>query len=354
MSQTNNHHPPAQATPRKVPRLDQQELLGIIKCAAEDRGITTATLIRLLSAHENNGPEPDPGPTVAEWAKQHIARKAATGAKTSDATRKAQLKKLTNRYGDVPLREFAHRDAVDFRDWCVGSFSRGTVHTIMSIVSAMFGDAVEAEIIPANPFTRLKIQRAMMRERFLSKEECRVLIEACATFPWWLRDFVTLALDTGMRKNEILTLERRDVHLEMGTHGALSVRSERSKSKKARIVPMTPRVRQIVDRLSLNAQPAPTAILLSPSIAGGKIPEHRLDYHWKRVCRKARFQNLHIHDLRHTFASLLIQEGVDIAPIQILLGHSSRDMTLRYAHLNLDSLVKAMKVLGNGHKGAQQ
>ncbi len=64
-----------------------------------------------------------------------------------------------------------------------------------------------------------------------------------------------------------------------------------------------------------------------------------------RACRKAEITDFHFHDLRHTFASTLVQKGVDLYRVQRLLGHRDGRMTQRYAHLAPENLIEAIRVL---------
>lgn len=68
---------------------------------------------------------------------------------------------------------------------------------------------------------------------------------------------------------------------------------------------------------------------------------------WRRIRKKAKFPNLRIHDLRHSFASNAIQQGVDLFTVGKLLGHSQIQTTMRYAHIADDPLQKAANVLGS-------
>ena len=66
---------------------------------------------------------------------------------------------------------------------------------------------------------------------------------------------------------------------------------------------------------------------------------------FKRTCKRAGILDFRFHDLRHTFASLLVQRGVDLYRVQRLLGHRDGRMTQRYAHLAPENLREAVSVL---------
>jgi integrase len=101
-------------------------------------------------------------------------------------------------------------------------------------------------------------------------------------------------------------------------------------------------VRQTAERLMLPTQPTDYAII---------NPHTRTAYHsyytaWFKVRAAADLQGLRIHDLRHTFASVLINKGVSIYEVQTLLGHSNVQMTQRYAHLAPDTLQQRTELVG--------
>jgi len=71
-----------------------------------------------------------------------------------------------------------------------------------------------------------------------------------------------------------------------------------------------------------------------------------INHAWNRLCAAAGFPNLHIHDLRHTFASLMVQSGFSLFVVQNALGHQNPSMTMRYAHLADDTLRSAVSTVG--------
>ena len=74
-------------------------------------------------------------------------------------------------------------------------------------------------------------------------------------------------------------------------------------------------------------------------------PYYRFEKAFANALRKAEIRDFRFHDLRHTFASNLVMEGIDLATVRELLGHKSIEMTLRYSHLSPDHRSRAVKVM---------
>jgi integrase len=154
------------------------------------------------------------------------------------------------------------------------------------------------------------------RHVYLTVEQVAALAAACATDG--ARDAVLLAAYTGLRRGELLALTPaawRDGALWLAT----------SKSGRPRRVPVPPQAQDVCARLPLKT----TAVHL------------RMDFEQARAA--VGLTGVRFHDLRHTYASLLIQAGVDLRAVKDLMGHSTMQMTSRYAHLEDKHLTRAVK-----------
>ena len=142
-------------------------------------------------------------------------------------------------------------------------------------------------------------------------------------------DLAVILFDTGLRLSEALRLKMSEVDF---TSNLITVWSDATKGDKTRSVPMTSRVRALLEHRTL-----PFAFK----------DEHEVERIWKRFRKKQRIEGggWIIHAMRHTFASRLVQCGIDLYTVKELLGHSTITVTERYAHLNPQKLVKAMSVL---------
>ena len=152
------------------------------------------------------------------------------------------------------------------------------------------------------------------RWRYLTRDEIDRLL---AVVHPRLKPIVATALFTGMRRGEILALDWRDVDLRQGFINILQ-----SKSAKRREVPIPEKLKTMF--MALGPQPQGRVFIL-PIISLRK-------YH-TRALKDAGIKDFRFHDLRHTFASHYIMETKDLAALQRILGHSTPQLTLRYAHL---------------------
>lgn len=231
-------------------------------------------------------------------------------------------------FGEKPLRELDVAAVEDFRAHLVST--RGcavaTVNRYLAFLSVVMREAVLRGFARTNPVREIKRAREELPVvPFLARTDIdRILARAKPEY----RCPLLVLVETGLRRGELVALEWRDVDL---ANGRVTVRH--SKSGRGRIVPMTPAVRQTLEALSDDRGPTPLnrQHYVYPDLQGNGAG--RLSAALKRAARLAGFPDLHLHDLRHVFASSLAHAGVPISTIGQLLGHSpsSLSVTLRYA-----------------------
>lgn len=138
-----------------------------------------------------------------------------------------------------------------------------------------------------------------------------------------------MALNTGLRRGELLGLTWGDVDL---LQSRLTVRGASAKSGLTRYLPLNTEAVDVL-RVWASTLPADTegATPVFPGPDGG--PMFSLKTAWQKVAKAAKLDGFTFHDLRHTFASKLVQAGVDLNTTRELLGHADIKMTLRYSHL---------------------
>lgn len=254
-------------------------------------------------------------PTFRAFAKKYIEH--APTEKRSWRLDRECLKPLTAHFGHRHLGNISSFHIEQYKQKRVQEVSPRTVNIELSILSRMFRLARNWKLMSTDPMA--SVSRLKEREKVIRvvspAEEMRLLDAA----PEHLRDFIILALNTGLRLGELRHLAGGDVNLGVG---ALTVRQ--SKTDRVRHVPLNKNAIEIV-RKGLKAG-HPT-ILHYQGRPLGNI--HRT---WYKATKKAGLSGLRIHDLRHTFATRLVLGGADLATVASLLGHSSIVMTQRYAH----------------------
>lgn len=198
------------------------------------------------------------------------------------------------------------------------------------------------EIELQNPVTGLFFPAKPGRLRYLEKDEVPILLEkAKALRSPYLSDFIELALNTGARKNEILQLQFKNVDLK---RRILTIEAHTTKTGRRRYLPINRSSEAIFERRKDYKEkncPASPWVFAKRNGDRVKYPENA----FRQAVANTGLTDFCVHDLRHTFASILVSEGVDLIKVRDLLGHSSIRMTERYAHLAPNRLHEAVGVL---------
>lgn len=163
------------------------------------------------------------------------------------------------------------------------------------------------------------------------EEEKRLL--DCATNPVWLKSLLVFALHTGMRRGEILNLLWKDVDFFRKL-----VIVVQSKNGEKRSIPMSQTLYNTLKSMSK---------VMDISSRVFPMSVRSLREVFEKALNKAGINDFHFHDLRHTFATRLVQNGVDLYKVKELLGHKTITMTMRYAHHCPESLRSSVTVLDN-------
>jgi integrase len=162
-----------------------------------------------------------------------------------------------------------------------------------------------------------------------------IIDKTCEVVDRHLRQLASLVgyCRTGMRWGELCELQWGDVDLKAGR---LVVRRAFAcghvgppKSGKDREVPLSP---QTVAALTQHRHLRGDLVFCRPD--GRRLAYHPTDEVLKRICKRAGLRRVRWHALRHTFASHLVMRGRSLKEVQELLGHSTIEMTMRYAHLS--------------------
>ena len=242
---------------------------------------------------------------------------------------------LLKHFSGIKLSQITTPEIQQYRNKRLKKVKPATLYQELAFMRRMFNVAIrEWEWLSDNPVSRLSfgVGNKNARTRWLSDEEEKRLLEI-ADKPYWLRSLIVFALHTGMRKSEILNLKWKDVDLK---RKVLTV--VKSKNDALRTLPVN---ETLFDELCIIRS------LKVRDFSGHVFPVsyNSLRHSFDNAVKDAEIVDFRFHDLRHTFASKLVQNGVDLYRVKELLGHKSIQMTMRYAHLYPESLRSSVDVL---------
>ncbi len=279
-------------------------------------------------------------PTIADLAEryteEHLPRKRP-GSRTRD------LAMIRNHI--LPALKHLKVAEVSFRD-IDGLHRKMTQHGIpvhanrtVALLSKMFGLAVRWQWRSDNPAKGIERNSEQARHRYLSTDELTRLTEALAELEdQQAANILRLLLLTGARSGEVLAAQWNQLDLLTGIWVKPGSTTKQATEHR---VPLSAPARQLLSALK---DAAGDSEYVFPGIG----VEHRTRPRkaWVQVCKAAGISGVHIHDLRHTYASVLAGAGLSLQTIGALLGHSQAATTHRYAHLADDHLRRATETAG--------
>ena len=219
-------------------------------------------------------------------------------------------------------------------------YASGTTNRVLVLLRFIFNLAKKWGVAGSikNPTAGLKTAPDVCRERFLTHDEVRRLfsaldadenkVAACA---------IKLLLLTGARRNEITYAKWEYVNWERRT-----LLVPRAKSGRPRSIHLNSAALELLSSIS-RTEGNPH---IFPSPVTGR-PSPSLHFPWFRIRERAGLFDVRLHDLRHSFASFLVNQGVSLYVVQGLLGHTQARTTQRYAHLASDTLSDAAEMIRN-------
>jgi integrase len=238
------------------------------------------------------------------------------------------------------LKSFGNMLLSNITSWHVEKFksqrkdqdlSLSTINRELTVLKRVFNLGIEWKLTSYNPVKGVKFFKIPLQKlRVLSEEEFLKLYNAASPH---LKPILLIAVSTGMRRGEVLSLKWEDIDLK---NGVIFVKD--SKTYESRAIPMN---EGLIENLELKK--ASTNEYLFCNTDGTAIESVNRSFHTAR--RRSRIAYCTFHCLRHTFATRAVMAGVDIVTVQETLGHKTIAMTKRYSHPTPEHKKKAVELV---------
>lgn len=262
-------------------------------------------------------------PTLSEFTEEYLNYVRNVKQKRSWTRDKELLTNLCKYFGDKKLSGIAPKDLEDYKLARLKEVKPATINRALGCLKHLFNLAKRwKKFFGENPVTQVEFfEENNKLERILTPEEEERLLACSAPH---LRPIVLCALNTGMRKGEILSLKWSNVDLE---NNIITIEPTNTKSKKTKKLFINSVLRGILLEQKLKGGGSEHVFLGSD---GNPIKKLRTSF--EKACSRANIKGLRFHDLRHTAATRMIESGANIVAVSRILGHSTLSMTMRYTH----------------------
>ena len=288
------------------------------------------------------------GKFLNEWLERYVSKRVR--GSTMDGYRQ-RAKHIVDGLGDVSIVDLRPDHLIEYYDSKLSNLSASTITKHPHLIVGCLSDAVKWNLVARNVGIAVEPPRARKKEmRALSVSEIQRFLDNCTTEPW--RTIFHAFIWTGIRRSELLGLQWNDLDLNLALmtirlslvrlQNCTFVTEEPKTSSGTRTLDLAPSTclmlkehranhQQAIDLLGI---PFSEAHLVFGHLDGTPRTPSTVTQQFERIASRAGLSEVRLHDLRHTHASLMLQQGTDIKTISTRLGHSSVPFTMdTYAHL---------------------
>lgn len=244
--------------------------------------------------------------------------------------------RLKDAFGDVRIDKITRQQIVTLhRGIKEAGFKGATADHALKLIRQILNLALDYGVIDSNPAAGIKqFNDPNQVEHYLSDEQLKKLLQVLNTDPnRTVCQICLFLLSTGARLSEALKAKWSDIDREKQLW---LVPATNSKNKRVLSRPLNPSALSVIDQLKTEG----SYDYLFINVKTGK-PYTTIHKVWDRIRNQADVPFLRIHDLRHAYASFLVNSGRTLYEVQSLLGHSDPKVTQRYSHLSTSTLQKA-------------
>jgi site-specific recombinase XerD len=275
-------------------------------------------------------------PLFSEYMRMFMSLNASVLRKRTLTDYERASKKFLSFVGDKQIDKYTSHEFETIR---ARELERGisisTVNIFTRSIKSILGFSVRQGMLPYNPLAKLKqIKQSKRLPLFLTYDQMQLILTFADNRT--IRDLIQFTAMTGLRLSEIVNLRWENIDIANNQIVITNYDDFQTKSGKSRVVPIHQKMMELILRQR-------RAKYLFSKSNGMNFHKDFITHYFKKCVRKAGLpEEIHFHSLRHTFASWLVQSGVDIYSVQQLLGHSDVATTQIYAHLTPSHLQSAV------------
>ena len=273
--------------------------------------------------------------TVAQAAEEYLAAKAGLHKPKTEANREYYIGRFVADLGEIPLAELTADDTTLWLE----QLPQGSRHNVRTVITPFLNWAsANGWPFAARAKPRVVRKGAEKRDRYLTAEEYARVMSFLAVYVNRPRsrtgtvDALWLSLTTPLRSGEVVTLKRKEIS-PVGDY--IFLREAKTGDRKVWLGPQA----QTIVRRRRSATRAPEDYLF-PGRTHSHMWQSSLSHRWREIANELGIEDVCLHDLRHTWASRALQSGERMEKIRISLGHSTKHMTARYAHLGDEHMLE--------------
>lgn len=282
--------------------------------------------------------------SISKFQDEYLAFITPTKSKSYYRSIQLAFNMLIDHIGNMQLDQIGYKE---FENFIIFTFERtkSGASLYYRTLKAAFNKAVDWSYIAFNPLIKVKLPKLPTSlPCFITEQQLNAILEACANE--LLKDVFVTLFHSGLRAGELTNLKWNDVDLKSRTITIRNTIDFTTKGKKERIIPINDKLFKVLQRRLPKIFDLNFTQYVFYTIPGIKLNVDYISKQFKKSVREAKLdEKIHLHTLRHSFASMLVQKGVSLYVVKELLGHQDLEVTQIYSHLQSQNLVDAVNLL---------
>ncbi len=240
----------------------------------------------------------------------------------------------------ININKIKAKDIEDLRMWLMDNkkLSNSTINRYISCLSKAYNLAIDNNIIEANPCSRIKFLKEPKETiKFYTLEEEETLLTTVMKYRPDFLGFVTCAFQTGLRVSNIQYMRWEQINLK---DRIIEIQPQDNKGRKLIRLYISDRLLEVLSKNEKRSG----YVFINPECNNVYLTPNRI---LSKICKKCKLKHIGFHGIRHTVATRLIKAGVPINVAQAVLAHSDIRTTMKYVHLQDNSIKEAISVLNS-------